>query len=241
MIKAKAKHMFPGGNTSLGFYSYYNYILPQDEASRIFIIKGGPGVGKSTFMKKVAIEMEQEGYEVEYMHCSSDPNSLDGIVIPEIKVALMDGTAPHIVDPKNPGAIDEIINLGDFWDVEKIQKNREAIFNDNFNFSGFFNRAYRYIKAAAQIHEDTAAINQLAVDKGRVNIISSDICEEIFLGKDISYSEGKTRKLFASAITPEGQINYLESILSDKKIYKIIGDQGLGANIILEKVKKQCM
>lgn len=64
------------------------------------------------------------GYNLEYMHCSSDSESLDGIVIPAKKVALLDGTAPHVVDPKNPGAVDEIINLGDFWDEEGIRKIR---------------------------------------------------------------------------------------------------------------------
>lgn len=95
MSKGKIRHMFPGGNTSLGFFSYYDYILSQEEAARIIIIKGGPGVGKSTFMKKIANEMAEIGYDLEYMHCSSDNNSLDGVVIPEIKVALVDGTAPQ--------------------------------------------------------------------------------------------------------------------------------------------------
>jgi hypothetical protein len=121
------KHYFPGGNTSRGFYSFYDYILPQEEAKRIFILKGGPGVGKSSFMKKIGEEMCSRGYEIEYMHCSSDNNSLDGIVIPKIGVALIDGTAPHIVDPKHPGAIDEIINLGECWDEERIVQNREKI------------------------------------------------------------------------------------------------------------------
>ncbi|MCX7748517.1 MAG: ATPase [Clostridia bacterium] len=95
MTKGHIKHVFPGGNTSMGFYSYYDYILGQEEATRILVIKGGPGVGKSTFMRKIGEEMVELGYDVEYMHCSSDNNSLDGIVIPGIKVALMDGTAPH--------------------------------------------------------------------------------------------------------------------------------------------------
>jgi MoxR-like ATPase len=95
MSKGKIRHMFPGGNTSLGFFSYYDYILSQDEATRIICIKGGPGVGKSTFMRKIGEEMQKRGYNVEFMHCSSDNNSLDGVVIPAIKVALLDGTAPH--------------------------------------------------------------------------------------------------------------------------------------------------
>ena len=51
MSQGKSRDLFPGGNTSLGFFSYYNNIISQEEANRIFVIKGGPGVGKSTFMK----------------------------------------------------------------------------------------------------------------------------------------------------------------------------------------------
>jgi len=96
MPKGRIRHMFPGGNTSKGFYSFYNYIISQDEAERIFIIKGGPGVGKSTFMRKIGIEMAELGFDVEFMHCSSDNGSLDGVVIPRAGIALIDGTAPHV-------------------------------------------------------------------------------------------------------------------------------------------------
>ncbi|WP_206459271.1 hypothetical protein [Anaerovorax sp. IOR16] len=50
-MAGKQRHMFPGNNTPEGFFSYYQYILSQKEADKIFCIKGGPGVGKSTFMK----------------------------------------------------------------------------------------------------------------------------------------------------------------------------------------------
>ena len=97
MGKGMIRHMFPGGNSSRGFFSYYSYILPQEEARRIFIIKGGPGVGKSTFMKKAGQELVERGYDVEFMHCSSDNNSLDGMVVPKLGIAMIDGTAPHVV------------------------------------------------------------------------------------------------------------------------------------------------
>lgn len=97
MLKGKIKHVFPGGNTPQGFFSYYDYIIPSGEATRIFVIKGGPGVGKSTFMKKIGDVMASRGYDVEFHHCSSDNNSLDGVVIPALRVAFIDGTAPHRV------------------------------------------------------------------------------------------------------------------------------------------------
>ncbi|MTI67521.1 MAG: ATPase [Firmicutes bacterium] len=89
------RHLIPGGNTSKGFYSYYDYIIEKD-ANRIFVIKGGPGVGKSSMMKKIGQEMLDKGYDVEYHHCSSDNNSLDGLVIQKLNVAFLDGTAPHV-------------------------------------------------------------------------------------------------------------------------------------------------
>lgn len=90
------KRVFPGGNTNRGFVSFYDQIIGP-EATHIFVIKGGPGVGKSTFMKAIGAVMQAEGYDLEYHHCSSDNNSLDGLVIPALGVALLDGTAPQRV------------------------------------------------------------------------------------------------------------------------------------------------
>lgn len=237
MSKAKIRHMFPGGNTAIGFYSYYDNIMPQDEATRIIIIKGGPGVGKSTFMKKIGEEMLDRGYDVEYMHCSSDNNSLDGVVIPAIKVALMDGTAPHVVDPKNPGAVDEIIHLGDFWNEAGIRANRDYIMKDNREVGRQFARGYRYIKAAAHIYDDTSVINSWALNKAKVNEAAVNLIEEVFESIELSDTVGKQRKLFASAITPDGLVNHLESILTTDKVYVLRGQQGMDTDEVLDRVK----
>ena len=53
MANGKLRRVYPGGNTSVGFYSYYDYILPTD-ARRIMVLKGGPRAGKSTFIKRLA-------------------------------------------------------------------------------------------------------------------------------------------------------------------------------------------
>lgn len=93
--RGSVKKVFPGGNTSKGFYSFYDYIVPED-VSKVFILKGGPGVGKSSFMRTIGEEFVRRGYDLELHYCSSDNNSLDGLVIKDLKVVLMDGTAPHV-------------------------------------------------------------------------------------------------------------------------------------------------
>ena len=81
------------------------------EGERKIILKGGPGVGKSSFIKKMGEAFSSHGLDMEYHWCSSDNQSLDGIVIGQ-KICILDGTAPHVVDPLCPGAVDEILNLG---------------------------------------------------------------------------------------------------------------------------------
>jgi hypothetical protein len=238
MSKGRIRRMFPGGNTSQGFFSYYDNILSQEDAKKIIILKGGPGVGKSTFMKLIGMEMVEKGFDVEFMQCSSDNKSLDGIVIPLIKVAIIDGTAPHMVDPKNPGAVDEIINLGDFWDGEGISENKEAILKLNREINELFIRAYRYLKASAIFHEDTKIINRQAIDKAKVNLVAEEIIKENFSDTGVSTKMGKNRHLFASAITPDGLKNYLETVLITKKVYFIKGQQGTGTETLLEKVRQ---
>mgnify|MGYP003585492775 CR=1 FL=1 len=235
MAKIQIKHIFPGGNTPEGFFSYYKYIIPAD-GKRIFLIKGGPGTGKSTFMKKIGAEMVARGYSVEHHHCSSDPNSLDGLVIPSLNVALMDGTAPHIVDPQNPGCVDEIIHLGDFWDEPKLVSHKKDIIACNHDISQHFQRAYRTLQAAKSFYHDWKVINSNALRHTTVNEKTSQLMTALFTGVD-TIGSGKIRKLFASAITPDGSIHYLPSIIDTMpRRFVIAGQPGTGKSTLMQRL-----
>ncbi|MDD4262209.1 MAG: hypothetical protein PHS89_08440, partial [Syntrophaceticus schinkii] len=86
MAEGRVKMVFPGGNTCLGFYSFYNYIIGED-AQRIWVLKGGPGTGKSTFMKQIGKELLERGIDLEFHWCSSDRDSLDALAIPSHQLA----------------------------------------------------------------------------------------------------------------------------------------------------------
>lgn len=234
---ARARHMFAGGNTCLGFFSYYHHILPQEEAEKIYVIKGGPGVGKSTFMKKVAHAMMDRGFDVEFMHCSSDSDSLDGVVVRDLKTFLVDGTAPHIIDPKYPGAVDEILNFGAFWNEEEIKKHRKEILSISREISRLFARAYHYLHAAFEVYQDSASFFNKALDKIKLSRLIADLEEELFAGKDGEEGEGRERSLFASAITPSGYVNYLNTLLDVSTVYVIKGDMGAGEELLLERLR----
>ncbi len=145
---------FLGANSPQGFYSLYDQLLPPETANAIYIIKGGPGCGKSTLMRQVAAQAAQAGETVEYILCSGDPDSLDGVVLPRLKAALVDGTAPHVIEPKYPGVVEQYVNLGVCYDREGLQAVREELQGCMRGYKEHYQRAYRCLGAAAEIRED---------------------------------------------------------------------------------------
>ena len=240
-MKGKMRKLFPGANTSNGFYSYFDYIIPKD-VNRIFCLKGGPGVGKSSLMKKVAREFAEIGYDVEVFPCSSDPGSLDAVVIKKLKVVLLDATAPHIVDPKIPGAIDEIVNFGDFWNVDNLENNKIEISQCNKEISGCFQRAFKYLKAAEPIFYDIEVKNSDAMDFGKLNKFTEEFMEELFKGVENKGVFSMPRHLFGTAITPIGHIDYADSLLQDaKKVYYLDGKIGYGKTTFLKRIYEKAV
>lgn len=236
MTLATDRHYFPGNNTPQGFFSYYDQILGQREAKRIICLKGGPGTGKSTLIRTVGETFLELGEDVDFLHCSADESSLDGVVLHGKKVAVIDGTAPHIIDPKSPGAVDRIINLGEHWNEDGIKDKKGEIIDLSEESSGWYKVCYNYLNAAKSVYRSLESIYHDAIESSELYQVVANIIGEEYEGYDISIRPGKLRKLFASAITASGTIHYLESLLSGfpgreepwKRIYLINTPIGYG-------------
>ncbi|NLM44154.1 MAG: hypothetical protein GX201_09110 [Clostridiales bacterium] len=206
------RKFFLGANTHKGFHSFYEYVVP-GIPNRLLILKGGPGTGKSTFLRKIANEFAKMGHDVELHHCSSDNDSLDGIRIVSLNIAVMDGTAPHTTDPKYPAVVDEIINLGEYWYKEKIEKNRETIIKYNKELKKLYASSYRFLSAAKEVQDDLEALIGDQYDwSGFNNTIyeyKSTILDSIKPLKKL----GKPRHLFHSSINSAGRVDFVEDAL----------------------------
>lgn len=234
----KIRDMFPGGNTCYGFYSFYDYIIPGYAEEKI-VLKGGPGVGKSTFMKNLAKDCSKQGFDIEYHWCSSDNNSLDGIVIGNKKqICIVDGTAPHIVDPRYPGAVDRVVNLGSFWDDQIIRSNREEVIQLTNDISRLFNRAYNRLKEAKLAYEDWKSHYEEAADTRAINRNIVELTSDLF--KNCVPSFQPPRHLFAAALTPEGIVNKANSLVTrDYSIFAVKGFPGTGVSTLFDYTLQQ--
>ena len=64
---AQITNFFLGANSGSGFQNLFSEIMDPETAFDIMILKGGPGVGKNTFMREIGRTMEQAGADVEYL------------------------------------------------------------------------------------------------------------------------------------------------------------------------------
>ncbi|MFS8581680.1 MAG: hypothetical protein FWJ61_02440 [Limnochordales bacterium] len=246
MTKAGAvRRMFPGGNTWRGFHSFYDQIIGPD-ARRVFILKGGPGAGKSTFMKWIADRLAAMGFDAEYHHCSADPASVDAVVFPSLRTALLDGTAPHVVDPPFPGLTGEIIDLGRFTDDAALRPHADDIRRLSEAGRQSFRRAYHYLAAAKAVRDAEKDIHGRAMDHAfvhrqarRLAAAVVQACEEeapAAASGETEGAAGRRRRLFAGSITPLGPVHHLDTLAGGlPRVFVVRGRPGTGASTLLNK------
>jgi len=178
---------------------------------------------------------------VELIHCSSDNDSLDGVACPSLGIAMIDGTTPHTVDPRYPGAVDEILNFGAYWDKEKLKKEKQAIVALTHSGSLCFSKTYAYLGAAATIYREWSRTNQRLTGEDRwraaVKEIEDEISRRAGENRRGCNSKGRFRRLFASAITPAGPVHYLASIFQDAGLlYLLEGPPGSGQGLVMNSL-----
>ena len=215
-----------GANSPGGFYSLYDELLRPEEARSIYILKGGPGCGKSSLMRRVGAAMEEHGLDVEYIVCSGDPDSLDAVVIPALKTALVDGTAPHVVEPKYPGLVEEYVNLGACYDREGLQGVRDGLMGCMKGYKGCYQRAYRCLTAAAQIGEDVRALLLTpAVEAKMAKRARGILSREIKKGDG---DAGRAVRRFLGAVTWKGALCNFETVEAlCRRVYELSDPYGM--------------
>ncbi len=228
---------FLGANSYDGFISYFRQLQENSDFLRLLILKGGPGSGKSSLMKKVMEYALGEGHTLEVIPCASDPLSLDAVIDKTAKFAIMDGTAPHTEDPHLPGVLHHILYLGDLWDSTKLAVQREEIAFFNDLTGEYHNGAGAYIKAAGSLLGENFRVSKKYLDLSAVYRYAEKLTKK--LGKGTCPKE---EKRFLSAVSV-GEIKFFEETLPlmADDVYVIEDEWGGAGSSLIEAVKKICL
>ena len=229
---------FLAANSCQGFVSQFENCYNPYDNWRCYIIKGGPGTGKSSFLKKTAAKAEKENEPYVLCPCSSDPDSLDAVIFPNKKTVIMDGTAPHTVNPKYPGVCEEILNFGEFWNTESLKNNREIINLTDKN-KELHQSASNCLLAAGKLLLDNYKIALSCTKKDEANLFAQKLIKKYIPSNS---GKGYEQIRFISGITPKGIISFPSAVTDFYENTVIIADKyGACGNIIMGKIRQYCL
>lgn len=228
---------FLGANTAQGFVSYFADSYSAQDGWRAYIIKGGPGTGKSSMMKQLAALFAENGSLVELCPCSSDPDSLDAVIIHDKKTVIMDGTAPHTVDPRYPGVCETIVNLSDCWNREAFLGKEKEIIELTKENKRLHTQASRYIRAAGDIWEENRKTALSSLNFKKAEDYAVRLAKRTVLKGDNSHEDIR----FLSGITPKGLIFLRSSLKKFNTVIAIEDEYGAVSDVVLKKIREHAL
>ena len=225
MTENKVCRYFLGANTKDGFRSLYEDFIRYHDDCFLWCIKGGPGNGKSSFMRRIGRAAEELGLAVEYILCSGDPDSLDGIYIPALSVIYADATSPHVLEPPLPGVNGRYLDLSAAYKREAaLTGQKERIASLFFSYRAAYERAYSLLRGISHFPEN-ASVGLLR-----------EKAEELFASVPISTAPYREERRFLSVLTSRGFLRMEDCISSAHQIIRLENTDGL-APLLLEELR----
>ena len=236
-MKKLSNHVdfFMGALGPKGFQGYFDWLDTREQVP-LYLIKAGPGCGKSTLMNRLA---QASPLPVERIHCSSDPDSLDGVIFSRPRAAIIDATAPHTVEPAYPGAVQKVVDLHHVLDNDYLTAHRGEIVALFRRCSALQEQAGRSIRAAAALLEDSRRITAPLVNEEKLLGWARRLGARRLPRTDHPGSES-IRLL--SAVTPKGRMVFLNTVKALADEFIVLHDeQGAAAPLALALLREMAL
>lgn len=207
--------MLVAGNTVKGFVNFFADFI---KGARTTFLKGGSGVGKSTFIRQVEKRAKELGYEVVEVPCSSDINSLDAIKIIGLNLVVLDATSPHIFEPQLYGIDGDIFDLGKFLDEKNLQPQAGIMFELLQQKKQAYQGLYNELETVKNQYENIDLIYQKGFDIQNFVQLKKDLYERINF--ECATNE---LKVFVDYIDGTGYHNICNEYIDDRQVISVVG------------------
>lgn len=181
-----------------------------------YLIKAGPGCGKSTLMRRLcaadAAHAAPRGTaRIERIHCSSDPDSLDGVLMTDVGALFLDATAPHTLDCKYPGAAERVVSLYDALDSRYLAAKRDKILALGAHNSALLQQAAASYALACGLLTQRRALAAQTLDTQKLQRFGRYLAAKT-MPRRHGAAPGAQEHRLLSAPTPQGLVVYRDTI-----------------------------
>jgi hypothetical protein len=232
----KIADFYMGANSAKGFYTYYNEFEQPKDGWRSYLIKGGAGTGKSSLMKKIGQECGKDEQFIEQLHCSSDPNSLDGIILYQKKASIVDATPPHVIEPTYPGGYQSVINLCEYFNEEMLEQRLPQTIEYQTKNAEYHRKCCNLLNCANILLQDNYRFVATHTDMKKIQTLANRIIKKEFKNRHGTKAEEHKRLL--SAVTNEGIKTYSNTPPTlAENIYLIKDIYGVASHTLLSHLR----
>lgn len=233
---AKGLSFFLGANSGGGFSSRYDALLAH-RFDELVILKGGPGCGKSSLMRTVAAAAEARGETVHRILCSGDPDSLDGVILEEENRAYVDGTAPHVIEPRYAAVHERYLDLSPYYDAA-VKAERAEIVRAQDACSAAYASSYRVVGALAALRRERNARLRASFDLSKFLRRAEGIAARELRGKGYG---GTAAGVFFDALSYRGALHLAPDAAEGYAHVYSLDDSALLAAPALELLKERAI
>jgi len=172
--KSRVDTRFLGTATAKGAV---DFVFQLTEDLQRYHLKGRPGSGKSTILRKIAATATNRGFDIEVYQCGLDPKSIDMIIIRELGFAIFDSTAPHEYKPLKEEVIIDLYELSMSPETDDlIAEDAAPIIKQ---YSSLMKAAIAQLTQARLLQDDYDAIYRQCCNYGLFNAAVLNLLQEI--------------------------------------------------------------
>ena len=231
----KVLRYFLGSSSPQGYVSRPDQ-LGEPGGWRCWVVQGGAAASRSAVIARARRAMEGRDALVEELVCSGDPSTLDGAIFPGCRVSIADGDPPHAIQPRHPGAYEEMVSLWGCLDRRVLWDAREEIIRLAREEERLERDAGGYLYAAGALTGELASMGAAATDRGKLLAYARRLAAREFPRPAGKKGGEKVRLL--SAVTPEGQLLLRDTVAAAAPRAIAIEDSwGAVANALLEALE----
>ncbi|MBR7092649.1 MAG: hypothetical protein IKI50_05635 [Clostridia bacterium] len=165
-----------------------------------YILKSGPGTGKGRLLAAVRDRLVARGETVQEMICPLDPPALDGLLIPQRGRCVLDGTAPHPLEPRYWEITERLIHLGQAVDVQRVRQHAAGIIAATDACAAAQDQLCRQLAQAAALKQEIKRIVRPCVAAAEV----WQQADRLAAREIPPAAGGEEQRRFLSAVTPDG-------------------------------------
>ena len=231
------EQFFMGGVTPDGFSTELKVLVSSSEYFT-YILKGGPGTGKSTLMKKIA-DRFGDAEDVTLYYCSADPGSLDAVELHSSKTLIVDGTSPHVFEAMFPGVSQKVINLGAHWDENSLREHGDEIISVTRLNKSLLSGAAYYNNALGIICNSTYNFADRILNRQMLEEEVNSFCEKLFSHRIKSAGKQYIRQL--SVMTMKGYMTLTDTLDNYPEVFVLNDSLFAASDVFIDIVAKKAL